>query len=91
MTALYVLIALQVLDVLTTMVALSNPKLREGNPILAKLFNTFGPAPVLVVTKVALLGVIWYLLPNIYIEAIWGLCAFYVWIVVNNIKKIRQH
>jgi len=75
---LYLLIGLQVLDLLTTVIALRNPKLTEGNGLLKPLFERFGVLPTLIVVKLAFVGLLWW-------------AAGYCWIVFNNVKLIRSH
>lgn len=86
---LYVLIALQVLDLLSTVIALRNPKLGEGNGVLKPLFDRFGALPVLLVGKSAFIALLLYWNSQIAIEAVYLLCAVYGYVVVNNIKLIR--
>jgi len=87
---LYLLIALQVLDLLTTVVALRNPKLTEGNSILKPLMDKFGVLPTLVVIKGAFIGLLFWAAPLVPIEVLYIGCAFYCWVVFNNIKLIRN-
>ena len=88
---LVALIILQVLDLLTTVVALRNPRLTEGNGLLKPLFERFGVLPALIVIKglfIMLLGFTAHLVP---VELLYLLTAGYCWIVFNNIKLIRSH
>jgi len=87
---LYILITLQVLDLLTTVVALRNPKLTEGNSILKPLMDKFGVLPTLVVIKGAFIGLLFWAAPLVPIEVLYIGCAFYCWVVFNNIKLIRN-
>ena len=87
---LYVLIALQVLDLLSTVIALRNPKLREANGILKPLMDRIGVLPALLLAKGALIGLLWYWQDQIYVEEIYLLIAGYAWVVFNNIKLIRN-
>jgi hypothetical protein len=87
---LYPLITLQVLDLLTTVVALRNPKLTEGNSILKPLMNKFGVLPTLLVIKGAFIGLLIWTAPVIPVEVMYLLCAGYCWVVFNNIKLIRN-
>jgi hypothetical protein len=87
---LYLLITLQVLDLLTTVVALRNPKLTEGNSILKPLMNKFGVLPTLLVIKGAFIGLLIWTAPVIPVEVMYLLCAGYCWVVFNNIKLIRN-
>ena len=87
---LYLLITLQVLDLLTTVVALRNPKLTEGNGILKPLFNKLGVVPTLIVVKGAFIGLLFWAAPQVPVEVLYVLAAGYCWVVFNNIKLIRN-
>lgn len=88
---LYTLIALQVLDLITTVIALRNPKLTEGNGILKPLFDRFGVLPTLISVKGAFIALLWWAAPLVPVEVLYLLTAGYCWIVLNNIKLIRSH
>jgi hypothetical protein len=88
---LYLLITLQVLDLLTTVVALRNPKLTEGNSILKPLMDKFGVLPTLLVIKGAFIGLLFWAAPLVSVEVLYLLCAGYVWVVWNNLKLIRNN
>lgn len=83
-------VILQVLDLLTTAYFMSHSELglKEGNPVLAKLFSVFGVIPTLIVAKTALcvvLIVYMHQLPEWFLAAS---CIFYVYVVTNNLKLI---
>ena len=88
---LYALIVLQALDLLTTVVALRNPGLTEGNGLLKPLFERFGVLPALIVVKLAFVGLLWWAAPQVPVEILYVLTAFYCWVVYNNIKLIKGH
>lgn len=88
---LYTLIALQVLDLITTVIALRNPKLTEGNGVLKPLFDRFGVLPTLISVKGAFIALLWWAAPLVPVELLYLLTAGYCWIVLNNIKLIRSH
>lgn len=88
---LYLLVLLQVLDLASTVVALHNPKLKEGNGLLKPLMDKFGVLPVLVVVKLVFIGLLFWAAPPIIVEVLYLLCAFYAWVVFNNIKLIRSN
>ena len=91
MNILYILSALQVLDLLTTVIALRNPKLTEGNGVLKPMFDRFGVLPTLVAVKGAFIALLWWAAPLVPVELLYLLTAGYCWIVFNNIKLIRSH
>ena len=88
---LYALIILQVLDLLTTVVALRNPRLAEGNGLLKPLFERFGVLPALVVIKLLAVGWLLYFQDLIPQWTLVVLLLGYCWVVFNNVKLIRSH
>lgn len=92
---IYLLIVLQVLDLISTMVALRNPKLAEGNSfgLLQWFMDKIGVLPALVLLKAAFIGWLWYFRdhPDMTDQVYVLLCAGYAWIVVNNIRLIRKY
>ena len=91
MNILYLLIALQVLDLLTTVIALRNPKLTEGNGVLKPMFDRFGVLPTLISVKGAFIALLWWAAPLVPVEVLYLLTAGYCWIVFNNVKLIREN
>lgn len=80
-----IFVCLQVADAATTLKVLSQGG-RELNPFMKKLMDLFGPAPALFGFKAAIcVGVYAYLQVNLLI----GFCAFYVAVVVHNIRQIQ--
>ena len=76
---------LQIADIWTTDKALALGK-REANPLLNWLFQRFDHIGVMVVMKVAAAWLLWY--ADIYFVTA-GVCALYVWVVINNWKVIE--
>lgn len=89
MTILYFLILLQVADVITTIIALEGPA-HEANPIMAKIMETIGVVPALLLIKGAFITFLWQYQALLPVELLWALCAFYVWIVYGNIRTIQH-
>ena len=89
MTTFYVLIALQVLDLLSTVIALRNPRLSEANGPLAGLMKSIGTLPALMCVKTLAMVLIWH-----HREDIGGwliaLCVLYVAVIANNIRLIKK-
>ena len=86
---LLIFIALQALDIATTLKALKLGG-REVNPVLAKLFEKFDPLATMVAVKLAGVWALWYL-DNYFITGL--LCAVYLWVVDRNlavVKKLQQ-
>lgn len=86
----YILIALQALDVLSTVVALRNPKLHEANWLLKPIMDKLGVLPALLLVKgvfIALLALYWR---EIQVELLYALAALYVYVVFSNIRLIRN-
>ena len=85
----YLLAMLQVLDVISTVVALRNPKLHEANGVLKALMVKIGVLPTLLLVKGLFIGLLilyWHQVP---VEVLYGLTALYCWVVYNNFKLIR--
>ena len=86
------LILLQIADVLTTHYVLKKGIGYEANPFLAKLFDKYGHERVLLTIKgafiVFLLVMAPYIVASPYANLLWGLVAFYVWVVWNNARII---
>jgi uncharacterized membrane protein len=88
---LYVLFALQVLDMISTVIALRSPNLVEQNVLLKPLFDHFGALPVLLVAKGGVMAYVWYVQAGIDPRLLWAMSAGYAWIVATNFKLIRQN
>lgn len=89
MTYFYTLLALQVLDLLSTVIALRNPSLKEANGPLAGLMRAIGTLPALMCIKTLAMVLIWH-----HREDIGGwliaLCVLYAVVIVNNIRLIKK-
>jgi hypothetical protein len=83
---LLIFLALQVLDIATTLKALKLGG-REVNPVLAKAFNYADPLAVMVVVKLAGVWALWYL-DNYFITGL--LCAVYLWVVDRNLAVVKK-
>jgi len=83
---LFIFIALQVLDIWTTLKALKLGG-REVNPVLAKAFNYADPLAVMVVIKLAGVWALWYV--DLYVLT--GImCAVYLWVVDRNLAVVKK-
>ena len=83
---LLIFIALQVLDIATTLKALKLGG-REVNPILAKAFNYADPLAVMVVIKLAGVWALWWL--DMYVLT--GImCAVYLYVVDQNLAVVKK-
>lgn len=89
MTPLYLLIALQVADIVTTIIALRG-KATESNPVLKKLMDAIGVVPALLLMKGVAIAFFLYVQNAVPVGILWVLCAFYIWVIVNNVKVIRK-
>jgi len=86
MLFLMIFCLLQIADIHTTIKALEMGH-REANPFLNHLFQKLDPLTVMIVIKIAGIGLIWYL--NVwFITMIF--CAIYIWVVANNWKITRD-
>ena len=83
---LLIFIALQALDIWTTLKALKLGG-REVNPILAKAFNYADPLAVMVVIKLAGVWALWWL--DMYVLT--GImCAVYLYVVDQNLAVVKK-
>jgi len=73
---LYLLIALQIADVITTLFVLKQGG-KEANPLMLALFGWMGPVPALLITKALIVALVLLVpLPDLLMFA---LIAFYGW------------
>ena len=94
----YLIIALQIADIVTTHLALTSGKGTEGNGLLAWLMVRIGVLPTLVLTKGLLFGWVlgWaYLLPEISVHPVWlaalGVMAVgYLFVIVSNLRVLTR-
>jgi hypothetical protein len=89
MNPIYLLIALQLLDAVTTIVALKGDAY-ESNPILKKIMVKIGVVPTLVLVKGGVIVFFLYYQASFPPVIIWLMCAGYVWVVYNNVKVIKE-
>ena len=90
MNALILVLILQVLDVVTTIVALQREGLVEGNPYIKKLMDKIGVFPALLLIKGVFIAFLLWAYPLVPEPVLWVLAAFYVWVIYNNVKLIRS-
>lgn len=81
-----ILLVLQVLDIISTVLALRRPGVVEANPLLAPLFKRFGALPVLLVVKSAVCALLWQYRADLPLWLLLPLCAGYAYIVINNFQ-----
>jgi len=86
---IYLLIALQLADCITTYIALQGAN-HEANAFLAKLFAKVGLVPGLLLTKLPLIAIVWFGKDLIHPYVFIALCVLYLWVVVNNVKVILK-
>jgi hypothetical protein len=86
MLFVYLLLALQVADLATTLYVLRTGKGAEANSIARKLMTWFGPELGLALPKLLIAGVIWTVRDTTQPIVFAGLCAVYIVIVANNLK-----
>ena len=89
MTTFYALLALQILDLVSTVIALRNPRLSEANGPLAGLMKAIGNLPALLATKIIAMVLIYRHQDNIGAWMI-ALCVLYAAVVANNIRLIKR-
>lgn len=85
-----VLVALQIVDAVSTLLALNKPGLVEGNRLLKAVMDKIGVLPTLVIVKGAFIAWIAYFkdqIPEgIYVVLILG----YIWVCWNNLKLLKK-
>ena len=91
MPMIYLLLALQVADLATTLYVLRTGKGAEANPIARKLMDFFGPELGLALPKILLAMAIWTFRDTTPAWAYAGLCALYVAIVGNNLRFVLRN
>jgi hypothetical protein len=89
MTAFYALLALQILDLVSTVIALRNPSLKEANGPLAGLMKSIGTLPALMCIKTLAMVLIWHHRADMGNWLI-ALCVLYAVVIVNNIRLIKK-
>ena len=90
MHSVYLLLALQVADLATTLYVLRKGTGAEANPIARKLMAFFGPELGLALPKIALAGAIWTFRASTPAWAFALLCMLYLVIVANNMKFVLR-
>ena len=80
------LITLQLLDLLTTHLALQRGGFKEVNGLLAPLFDRFGVLPTLLVVKTTV--IVCLLTVPIPFEILITLTAIYTIVVINNVRLL---
>lgn len=89
MTTFYVLVLLQILDLVSTVIALRNPKLGEANGPLAGLMKAIGNLPALLATKAIAMVLIYTHQADIGAGMI-ALCLLYACVIANNFRLIKR-
>jgi hypothetical protein len=90
---LIIFVVLQVLDVLSTYLALKNPSVEERNPLLLWLFSRIGMLQSLILVKavmISALGIAYYFLPNGRLGISIGLgltSVLYIYVVISNLRN----
>lgn len=85
MTPLYILIGLQVADLITTVLCLNTGKAYEANAFLAKIMGAIGTLPTLLIIKGAFVGILLWAAPQMFPAVLWLACAGYCWVIYNNV------
>ena len=86
---IYAVLALQVLDVASTLYAFKNGAV-EANPIMRTSIEALGTLPGLLIPKIAFAAGIWYFRPLFADWALMVVCIGYLAVVINNVRIARQ-
>ena len=90
---LILIAVLQAVDIATTAYVLRTGIGYEANPIMRKLIEVFGSAPVaMIVTKVPLVAVVAWAASQgaVSTEALWGSAAIPALVAANNLWVIKR-
>lgn len=60
---------------------------RELNPVMARLFDSIGLVPALIIVKTAAIVAVW-LVDNIYLTGV--LCVIYAAVIEHNARQFRK-
>lgn len=90
MNPLYILIILQLLDILTTYVSMADGKAHEANPWIANIMRKVGVLPALLLIKGPLIVGFWLGRDYIHPYALWALCAVYAVVIINNFRVMTK-
>jgi hypothetical protein len=90
MPLVYLLLALQVLDLATTLYVLRKGTGAEGNPVARKLMDFFGPELGLALPKILFAMAIWTFRATTPAWAFALLCVMYLVIVGNNLRFVLR-
>ena len=90
MPLIYLLLALQVADLATTLYVLRKGTGAEGNPLMRKLMDFFGPELGLALPKILFAMSIWTFRATTPAWAFALLCMLYLVIVANNMKFVLR-
>jgi len=83
------LVGLNLVDVYTTVRVLRQGG-SEMNPIMAWTMDKLGVIPGLLLPKIVVLGAIWFYLPLVPVLVMFGLCCFYLLLVLHNNDEIKK-
>ena len=89
MMLFYVLIALQIIDLVSTVLALNKPGLVEGNRWLKAVMDKVGVLPTLLIAKGGFIAWIAYFRAEIPDGIFAVLILGYLWVCWNNLKLLR--
>lgn len=85
----------QILDAVSTTLALKKPNVVESNPLLKWLMDRLGIVPALVLSKIVavlIVAAIYLLLPDYRLYLVIGVgvtIPWYVYVIVGNFKNAR--
>jgi len=92
----FIFVVLQVLDVISTHLALKRPGIMEKNPVMRRLMDAIGILPAMNAVKadtILIVAGVFLFIPALRIGAAIGLgiaSVFYSIVVVNNFKNARK-
>ena len=90
MILFYIVVALQIIDVVSTVILLNREGFREGNKVLKAIMDRIGVVPTLVIVKGAFIAWIAYFQEQIPEGIFVVLIAMYLWVCWNNLKLLKK-
>jgi hypothetical protein len=85
----YLLLALQVVDAVTTAIGLQRPNIGEANKFAKFFIDRIGIYPTIFGFKGAVVAVVVYYKDVAAPETLGLLCLMYLWVCWNNLKLFR--
>lgn len=90
MMLFYILVGLQIIDLVTTVIAVRKPGLVEGNKFVKFFMDRIGALPFQLILKGSFIGWLAYFRNDIPDGIFAVLIIGYIWVCWNNLKLLRK-